>query len=80
MGPSRPPHSIADTPRGGPVQSTINLSPCLLPSGSWQGTGTHQASPARSLVGAGREVHSHARVGPTLELIPPPIPGRQARC
>ena len=33
MGASRPPHTIADTPRGGPVQSTP--APAL-----WQGQGT----------------------------------------
>ena len=66
-----PPLSIADTPWGG--ARTINLSPYLL-----AGTG-HSSLWPRPLVGAGRASHSHARVGPALELTPfhPWSPGIQ---
>eukprot|EP00967_Tisochrysis_lutea_P031877 scaffold37642_cov30-Tisochrysis_lutea.AAC.9 len=36
MGASRPPHSMADTPRGGPVQPTSALA-------LWQGLGNHHS-------------------------------------
>ena len=45
MGASRPPLSIADTPRGGPVQSTP--APAL-----WQGLGNHHSGPDPHWAGA----------------------------
>ena len=68
LAPPSPHCTHPPTPRGGPVQSTINPSPCLLASRPG-----HSSFSPRPLVGTGREPHSHARDGPALEL-PPPLP------
>ena len=58
----RAPHTPSRTPPGvGPY-----IQPQPLPLA---GAG-HSSFLSRPFVGAGRELHSHARAGPTLELTP----------
>ena len=59
MGASRPPHSIADTPRGGPVHSTPAPA-------RWQGLGSHHSGSDPQWARAASR-SSHARAGPALD-------------
>ena len=62
MGASRPPNSIADTPRGGPVQSTS--APAF-----WQGLGNHHSGPDPQWARAATRTPTPILVASAIDLL-----------